>query len=438
MLKRLLRNSAWGTFGTGAGRVLNLLAMILLARSLSLTDFGYFALIQSTLGVFAVFAGAGLGITATRYVAEYRHGELTRAGRIVGLVWSTAFITVGLVLAAVLVLARWIGSEVAEAGDAETFAVAFAIGGIFLALQTFRGIQDGVLAGLERFRDIAGLRLAEGLAVLSIMPALAGRYGLTGAVAGQCVALTLVVVAGHLAVIHAKARAGIGIDWSGLRHEWPVLRRFALPSLLSNTIGTPVLWIGIWMLSHQPEGIAQLALYNAAYQWHGPLIFIPMVLCATGMPIMVQAWAAGDLRQFRRMFWTLSAIAFGAGLLPALVMIGLRQPIMASYGPEYLAGQRALVLLLLAAPMHAMANIGGTALQSMERAWIAMSTNLFWAAVFLAAIYGVVPKWGALGLAAALALAYAGLTLVRLICVPIMMSEAAKGACGPAKEIGAR
>ena len=423
VLERLLKNGAWGTVGTGAGRVLNLLAMILLARSLSLKDFGYFALIQSTLGVFAVFAGAGLGITATRYLAEHRRDDLLRAGRIVGMVWGSTFITVGIVLVIVLARARWIGAEVAQAGDANRFAVAFALGGVFLALQTFRGIQEGVLFGLERFRDCAGLRLAEGLAVLAVMPALAHFYGLTGAVVGQCVAFALVLFAGHLVVHRAKSQAGIGTDWSGLRREWPVLRSFALPSLLANTIGTPVLWLGVWLLSRQPDGIAQIALYNAAYQWHGPLIFIPMVLCAAGLPMMVQAWAAGDTRQFRRMFFILSGIALGAGLLPALVMIGLRQPIMASYGPEYLAGQGVLLLLLLAAPLHAMANIGATALQSMERAWVAMGSNLFWAVAFLVTVYGVVPRWGAAGLAAAFAAAYAVLVVVRFAYVALVVKS---------------
>ncbi len=424
VLERLLKNGAWGTVGTGAGRVLNLLAMILLARSLSLKDFGYFALIQSTLGVFAVFAGAGLGITATRYLAEHRRDDLLRAGRIVGMVWGSTFITVGIVLVIVLAQARWIGAEVAQAGDANRFAVAFALGGVFLALQTFRGIQEGVLFGLERFRNCAGLRLAEGLAVLAVMPALAHFYGLTGAVVGQCMALALALLAGHFVVRRATSQAGIATDWSGLRREWPVLRSFTLPSLLSNTVGTPVLWFGIWMLSRQPEGITQIALYNAAYQWHGPLIFIPMTLCAAGLPIMVQTWAAGDTRQFRRMFLILSAVAFAAGLLPALVMIGLRQPIMASYGPEYLAGQGALMLLLLAAPLHAMAKIGTVALQGMERAWVEMGSNVLWALLFLAAVYAVVPKWGAVGLAGALAVAYAVLVLFRLLYTLLLVKKA--------------
>ena len=116
-------------------------------------------------------------------------------------------------------------------------------------------------------------------------------------------------------------------------------------------------------------------------------------------------------------FFILSGIALGAGLLPALVMIGLRQPIMGSYGPEYLAGQGALVFLLLAAPLHAMANIGATALQSMERAWVAMGTTFLWAIAFLVATYFLAFRLGAIGVAAALAISYAVMALCRMACV---------------------
>lgn len=423
VLKRLLKNSAWGTLGTGTGRILNLLAMILLARSLSLTDFGYFSLIQATLGVLAVFAGAGLGTTGTRYLAEYRHSDLPRAGRIVSLVWSVAFTTVGLVLVLVLLMARVVAKEVADIGDVGTFTIAFAVGGVFLALQVFRSIQDGLLMGLERFRDSAMLRSGEGLAMLALLPALAFRFGLIGALIGQCIAMFCLLLAGQVVVKRAQMQAGIESDWRGSWQERSVLRRFALPSLLSGTMDTPVLWLGIWMLSRQTEGIAQVALYNAAYQWHGPLIFIPMVLCASGMPIMVQSWVEGDLKQFRRVFLILILAAFGVGLLPVLGLIYMREVIMGAYGPEYLAGQGALVFLLLAAPLHATTKIGTAALQSMDRAWAAMGTTLIWVVVYVSTMPVLVQRWGATGLAVSFALSFFMLTVVRSSFVLINVSR---------------
>src|ERR1022692_3038167 len=42
-------------------------------------------MIQSTVGMLGIFAGLGLGITATKYVAELRSHDPERAGRIIAL-----------------------------------------------------------------------------------------------------------------------------------------------------------------------------------------------------------------------------------------------------------------------------------------------------------------------------------------------------------------
>ena len=49
-------------------------------------------MIQSTVGMFGVFAGFGLGLTATKHVAEFRQSDPERDGLIIGL---SALIAIG-------------------------------------------------------------------------------------------------------------------------------------------------------------------------------------------------------------------------------------------------------------------------------------------------------------------------------------------------------
>ncbi len=48
-------------------------------------EFGKLGIVQSTVGMFQVFAGFGLGLTATKYVAEFRDSDPAKTGRIIGL-----------------------------------------------------------------------------------------------------------------------------------------------------------------------------------------------------------------------------------------------------------------------------------------------------------------------------------------------------------------
>ena len=417
MLRSILKNGMWGVIGTGSGRILNLLAMIFLARSLNVENYGYFGLIQSTLGVFGVFAGAGLGITAVRYVAEFRRPDPVRAGRIIGLVQATGAGTILIVTLIAILSANRISASLVSSPARQSFAVAFAIGAVFFAILSWRGIQDSILMGLEMFRDAAAFRLGEGLLVLAFMPILAWHYGLAGAVAGQALATAAVCLVAAWQIARILRAEGIRPDWRGTRHEWRILARFSLPSFLSNLVGTPVLWLGIYILSQQPDGIRELAFYNAAYQWHGPLIFIPMALCAASIPPMVNAWTSGQYPVFRRLLLRITGINLVVGLVPTAILIAGSGIIMQSYGPEYVAGQAALVWLLFAAVLHATANLFTSALQSMNRAWVVLTTNSLWGVVFVISGSILIPGYGATGLAATFTFAYASLVLIRGIVV---------------------
>jgi hypothetical protein len=82
---RLSRGIFWSMAGSVISRGLMLCATVLVARMLGKTVYGELGMIQSTVGMFGVFAGFGLGLTATKHVAEFRQSDPERAGRIIGL-----------------------------------------------------------------------------------------------------------------------------------------------------------------------------------------------------------------------------------------------------------------------------------------------------------------------------------------------------------------
>src|ERR1700722_8315688 len=79
---RIARGTFWMLMGAVISRMLGLLTSILLARILGKIAFGELSIIQSTTGLFGAFAGLGIGITATKYVAEFRESKPVRCGRV--------------------------------------------------------------------------------------------------------------------------------------------------------------------------------------------------------------------------------------------------------------------------------------------------------------------------------------------------------------------
>src|ERR1035438_1477658 len=72
----------WSLAGAVVSRGFLLAASVVCARFLGKEGFGALGMIQSTAGMFGIFAGLGLGLTATKYVSEFRRQDPMRAGRI--------------------------------------------------------------------------------------------------------------------------------------------------------------------------------------------------------------------------------------------------------------------------------------------------------------------------------------------------------------------
>src|SRR5262245_49285850 len=98
---RLARGAFWTLAGTAVARVLGLLSSVIAARLLGREGFGELGIVQGTVGLFGVFAGFGLGLTATKHVAEHRSDDPKKAGRIIAL---TSLVTAATALVASLVL----------------------------------------------------------------------------------------------------------------------------------------------------------------------------------------------------------------------------------------------------------------------------------------------------------------------------------------------
>lgn len=82
---RLARGAFWSLIGGVGSRALTLVSSIIVARLLGKEGYGEVGMVQSTIGLFGVFAGFGLGSTATKYIAEYGIKDPEKAGRILNL-----------------------------------------------------------------------------------------------------------------------------------------------------------------------------------------------------------------------------------------------------------------------------------------------------------------------------------------------------------------
>jgi len=269
---RLARGVFWSMAGSVISRGLMLCATVLVARMLGKTVYGELGMIQSTVGMFGVFAGFGLGLTATKYVAEFRRSDPDRAGRIIGLSGLFAMLTGGVIAIGLFIFAPWLSEHTINAPH---LASVLRIGAMILFINALNGAQTGALSGFEAFKTIAHVNLFVGLISFPILVCGAYFGDLTGAVWALAINLSFNWLLNHLALCKEAKHYRVPFTFKNCTREWSVLWRFSLPAALSGALVGPVNWACGALLVNQPDGYGEMGIYSAANQWRFAILFIP-------------------------------------------------------------------------------------------------------------------------------------------------------------------
>jgi O-antigen/teichoic acid export membrane protein len=280
---RLARGAFWNLAGTGISRGLTLVSSMVVARMLGKEAFGQLGVIQSTVGMFGVLAGVGMGLTATKHIAEHRTSNPARASRILSGSFTMAAVSGVLVTLLLLATAPWLARNVLASAD---MASLLRVGTFLVLLGAVNAVQTGALAGFEAFKTIAWVNFWSGLISFPCM--LAGAYfaGVSGAVWGMVASTAFNAWLNDRALRRHARAAGLDFRLRWADGETALLWNFSLPSLLSSLLG----WAGNWgcaaILVNSAGGYGEMGIVNAANQWRQALLFIPGLVINTLLPVL--------------------------------------------------------------------------------------------------------------------------------------------------------
>lgn len=395
---RYSRGAAWSLAGAVASQGLALVASVAVARILGAKSFGELGMIQSTVGMFGVLAGMGLGMTATKYISELRQSDPNRAARILALTLRSAVATSALAALLLFVFARPLARRSISAPHLEN---ELKIGCALLLLNGVTATQSAALAGFEAFGRIAKINLLRGLAVVPMSVAGAAVWGLRGAVWALVASAGVSWLAGRVALARECAQNGISRDARGAWRERRVLWDFSTPAFISGAMVTPVTWLANALLVNQPNGYREMGIFNAANQWRIAIGFLPNILTLPTLPILSSLHGERDLVSYRRVLWVTMLSVFLLTTLAAAVVAAGSRWILVAYGRDFGSGVTTVCLLAAASIVSCTAAVIGNAIASMNRMWVGFRLNLLWAAAFLLFALSLVPRHAAAGLATA-------------------------------------
>ena len=393
--KRLLQGGGWLIGGTLLSQICALAASVLAARVLGKEDFGRFGLLRSTFLIMAVFAGASLSLAATKCVAELRLKDSKRTGRIISLLVQLSAVTAITVAIIGALFARHLTANVMEHPELEG---ALRPGCLYLAATVVTGVQNGVLAGLERFPWLARLSVLDALMQLAGVSLGAWLAGVTGAVTGMAVAGICTTAVRFTVLRRACLVAGTHPGdwrsaeswnftarsfWLGLREEWLLIRKMAVPAALLGLAVQPFEWWARLELSTGPGGVGEMGVFASAFALSQVVQFIPQQAGQPGLAILTAEMSRGDWATARRLITKLAWIFGASAAVTAIAVILLGKPLLGLFGRDFIAGASTLALMAGAYVIASMARIFSLIVQASGSMWKQVGHSLVWGVVLL-------------------------------------------------------
>jgi O-antigen/teichoic acid export membrane protein len=399
---RLAKGAFWSLVGTVLSRSLSVASSIFVARLLGKVGMGELGIIQSTVGVFSAFAGLGMGLTATKFVAEYRTKDPWRAGAMLKLSSVLTWVSGGAMMLTMLILAPWFAEHTLAKPQLTGL---IRIGSVLLLIGSVNGAQTGALAGFEAFKTIARVNLLCGLLSFPLIVGGAWLFGLVGAVWGLVGSVAVNCVFSHLALRREAGAAGVPLSARLQPDQWGVLWRFSLPSVLCNAIFGPVNWACGALLVNHRNGYAEMGVFNVTLTWFNAVSFLPGVLAQVLLPLLSsQAAGADHSSQNKIVALAVKANAIAVGPIAALIACA-SLPIMSFYGLGFREGWATLVVTVFTAAILAVQTPLIYAITASGRMWALFFMYVSYSALYLALTFALV-GWGSLGLATARFVAY--------------------------------
>ncbi len=410
--KRLIGHSSWILIGNLISKSILLIATILLTRYMGKEEYGQFGIIKSTIVTFSVFAGLELGLTATKYISQYRKVDPSKVERIVGL--SNLFaVVISLIVCGIMF---FFARKIADSVNAPSLYREIQVSSFILFFSALNGVQNGVLSGVESFKKLSINNAIAGIAssvLMVIVAAYAGLYAVVIAFGMNFVLLFFLNFLTLKKVFYSTFRVNM-LSRQNFS-EIGVLWQFTLPAILAGLMVGPVVWLCNYLLVNQPNGYQNMAVFDIANQWRNTILFIPAALAQIALPMLSSSVAnQEEYKLVLKRNIQLNLVI--AGTL-VLVLLAASPLIVNFYGSEYHDLQIPLSLMFITTGFVAVNNVIGNAIASKNRMWAGFFINLLWALILVGATYIFVVHYhyGVTGITLAYLISYSSHTLIQFL-----------------------
>lgn len=368
-------NSIWALSGSLINRGINFFAISFIAKQLGPKLFGEYNVVQTTIGLFGTVSGLGLGLAATKLIAEWRTKEKNTLGEIIGNLYLISILISLIVFLIFFILSTWVSIEILEN---QSLIILFKITAAIVVFDSINGVQNGILSGYEKFKVIAIINLITGLitAILLITGTL--YYNILGLTFSLLIVrlLTVLITSIYIKDILILEETSVRIKFK--KEVLKSIFSISIPSFLSSMATSPVNWIATTIFVNQPYGYSSLGTFNVVNQLRQLVLFLPDSAGKVSIPKLANAYGNNEEKRFKKILIAtiISNIIFST--IPAAILFTLSYFFKNYIGPQYIIDDMLITIILLTGISIAITNAIGYIFICANMVWYDFYLRIFW------------------------------------------------------------
>ena len=389
-------------------RLCGIVVSVLIARFLGSSELGLYAIVQSTLGLYATFLGLGLNLSAAKLVAEHYTKEPERTGRIIGLLLLTLgaslFIGVIIYFSSLPFLVNRI-YKVACLLEPLKLALPW------LIIMCVNQLLESVLLGLQGFKFL--MITSSTFSILSL------PITLTALLLGGANTLSALILAGTMASLAQLLLLASGIFFEAKRYKIilsfinlsplvrSVLLDFSVPAFLGKLFEQPLNWLSILLLvklGGDTSYVGGLTIINVIRSW---ILYFPNLLVSVLIPILTNIYHTRDMKDFQRTL-VLNLRFLWISTLPFIVFILtiIRPVIKIFFGKSYETFWLSGAIFLLWTILIPVNQVNDNVMAAMSKMWLSLCFRIGYLIIFIVGLFLLIPKFNLNGYVIAGGIAY--------------------------------
>lgn len=380
---KLIKGFVATILGSGASKVILVLATFLCSNLLGKMEFGELSFVRNTLNMILCICALNFSALCTKFTTEAKTSLVSLHRLFLLFVFS---LLVCLIIGVFIIVAP--EEFLLTLLSTETVVGFFKIVGALLPLFMLQPLVEGVLRGLKKFKLIGILQTVSSVFYLVVVFIGIELGGLNGALIGVITYYALYSVASILVLQYKHHLTTHFTKLKGVWNEKNAIYQMILPLFLMSFIDAPVMWVAQVILS-KSGSMESVGSMTAMMQIRNLAMLIPSYFSNTYIAFAGELNSQKRYTDYYRQYHKIVRIYLLIGLGLFILFSIFSQPILFLYGRDFVGDWPAMILSNIGIPLTMLIGLFRIDLLLKDHQRYLLYISIAWNAIWLISLYGL-------------------------------------------------